>query len=137
VAEPALSGLFSEFGPDPITFDLEGARIGTPQHYRWLLGIVKAVLVLNLLDAIFTLWWVRTGIAVEANALLRDLISESPLAFVLAKIGLVSLGSVALWLRRQHVLAVSAIFGAFFIYYVVLLHHLRFSGHFVRQFLTL
>jgi hypothetical protein len=132
-----LSSLFSEFRPDPIALDLRGARIGTPQHYRWLLGIVKAVLVLNLLDAVFTLWWVRTGMAIEANALLRDLISQSPLAFVLAKIGLVSLGSVALWLRRQHALAVTAIFGAFFVYYLVLLHHLRFSGHFFRQFLVL
>ena len=29
--------------------------IGTPEQFRWLLGIVKVVLALNLLDAIFTL----------------------------------------------------------------------------------
>ncbi len=33
--------------------------VGTPEHFRWLHGIVKAVLVLNLLDALFTLLWVR------------------------------------------------------------------------------
>ncbi len=132
-----MSSLFSEYGHEPLTIDLEGFSIGTPQHYRWLLGIVKAVLVLNLLDAMFTLWWIRTGMAVEANALLRDLINQSPLGFVLAKLGLVSLGSLALWLRRRHPLAVAAIFGAFFVYYLILLHHLRFSGHFLRQYLGL
>ena len=30
-------------------------KIGTLQHFRWLRGIVAAVLVLNLLDAVFTI----------------------------------------------------------------------------------
>ncbi len=106
----------------------EALAVGTPQHFRWLYGIVKAVLVLNLLDALFTLWWVRTGLAVEANALFADLVSERPIMFVLAKLGLVSLGSIVLWLRRHHPLAVIAIFGAFLVYYLVLLYHLRFSS---------
>lgn len=101
-------------------------EIGTAEQYRWLLSILKALLLLNLLDAIFTLWWVGTGAAVEANALLRDLVVDHPMRFVLTKLGLVSLGSLLLWRLRQHPLAVIAIFGAFFIYYLVLLHHLRF-----------
>jgi hypothetical protein len=106
-------------------------EIGTSEQYTWLLGILKALLLLNLLDAIFTLWWVGTGVAVEANALLRDLVVDHPVRFVLAKLGLVSLGSLLLWRLRQHPLAVIAIFGAFFVYYLVLLHHLRFwSGPF-------
>ena len=39
--------------PAPPTF--AGLVAGTPQHYRWLGSILKSVLVLNLLDAIFTL----------------------------------------------------------------------------------
>lgn len=115
-------------GPAVINLD---PLIGTPQHYGWLQGIVKAVVVLNLLDAIFTLWWVRLGLAEEANALLRDLVSERPLAFVLVKLGLVSLGAIFLWLRRQRAFAVIAIFAAFFIYYLVLLHHLSYSTVFL------
>jgi hypothetical protein len=115
--------------------DTEPLRIGTAQHYQWLSSIVKAVLVLNLLDALFTLWWVRTGMAVEANALLRDLVNEHALAFVLAKMGLVSLGSVFLWMHRGRPLAVVSIFMTFFAYYLVLLHHLQHSGHFLRRFL--
>ena len=48
--------------------------IGTPEHYRWLRGIVATVLVLNLLDAVFTLVWIQAGHAREANPVLRDLI---------------------------------------------------------------
>lgn len=108
------------------TFRFTSLQIGTSEQYRWLLSILKAVLLLNLLDAIFTLWWVGTGVAVEANALLRDLVVYHPVRFVLAKLGLVSLGSLLLWRLRQHPLAVIAIFGAFLVYYLVVLHHLRY-----------
>lgn len=107
-------------GPAPLT-------IGTDQNYRWLESMVKNVLVLNLLDALFTLWWVGNGLATEANALLEDLV-EQPLMFVLAKLALVSLGSIFLWRLRRRPLAVIAIFGVFFAYYLVFLHHLRFSA---------
>lgn len=103
---------------------------GTGQQFPLLLGVVKAILVLNLLDAIFTLWWVGVGVAVEANTLLRDLVTDNPLGFVLAKLGLVSLGSVLLWRQRQHPLAVFAIFGAFALYYLILLYHLHYSSLF-------
>lgn len=118
--------MFRDFshGPEPI--HLDSLEIGTREQYEWLLGVVKAVLVLNLLDAILTLWWVTHGQAVEANTLLRDLVVENPLQFVLAKIALVSLGSVFLWRFRTRPLAVIAIFGAFFVYYLVLLHHIRY-----------
>ena len=101
--------------------------IGNEQHYRWLESIVKSVLVMNLLDAVLTLWWVGNGFATEANAFLADLV-ERPLAFVLAKLTVVSLGSIFLWRLRQHPLAVVAIFFAFLIYYLVLLTHVRLSG---------
>ncbi len=111
----------------PAVSSLAPLSIGTPQQFGWLHGIVKAVVVLNLLDAVFTLWWVRLGLAEEANALLRDLVSERPLMFMLVKIILVSLGAMFLWLRRRQAFAVIAIFAVFFIYYLVLLHHLRHS----------
>ena len=109
--------------------------VGTPRHFRWLDGIVKALLVLNLLDAVFTLAWVRAGLAEETNALMRDLVEEHAVAFVLVKLGLVSLGSLLLWTQRQHPAAVVAIFVAFLAYYAVLLHHLRYSSLLVRHLL--
>lgn len=110
----------------PAVIDLD-PLIGTPQQFGWLHGIVKAVVVLNLLDAVFTLWWVRLGLAEEANKLLEDLVTERPVTFVLVKLGLVSLGAIFLWLRRERAFAVIAIFAAFFVYYLVLLHHLSYT----------
>lgn len=107
------------------------SRIGTPQHFGWLEGLVKALLILNLLDAVFTLFWINAGLAREANALMRDLVNHHPVAFVSVKIGLVALGSYLLWARRESPSAVIAIFAMFFVYYLVLLHHLRYSSLFL------
>ena len=103
-------------------------RIGTAQQFRWLRGVVTAVLFLNLLDAIFTMLWVYSGQAREANPVLRDLIDASPVAFVLVKLGLVGYGSSVLWRHREQPLAVVAIFLVFLIYYALLLWHLGFLG---------
>ena len=102
--------------------------IGTPQHFRWLMGVVKVVLVLNLLDAIFTTYWVGAGLAREANPLMADLIERSPVLFVLCKTSLVALGSLFLWWRRNHRFAVVGIFGIFVVYYGILLFHLGYLG---------
>lgn len=96
----------------------------------WLDGLVKAVIVLNLLDLFFTLVWVGSGHAEEANVLLHTLVREHPIAFVATKISLVSLGSFLLWTRRAHPLAVIGIVLIFLVYYVILLYHLRFTSVF-------
>lgn len=101
-------------------------RIGTPQHFRWLHGIVKVVLVLNLLDAVFTLVWVWSGLAKEANPLLRQLVHEHPVTFAAAKLTVVGLASLLLWRLRERPLAVVAIFLAFIAYYALLLAHIGF-----------
>ena len=36
-----------------------GLVIGTDEHFRWLYSIAKWVLLLNLLDGVFTLIWVE------------------------------------------------------------------------------
>ena len=41
---------------------------------------------LNLLDALLTLYWVRTGVAPEGNQLMASLMEESDLAFLGVKI---------------------------------------------------
>lgn len=107
--------------------------VATPQHLVWLDGIVKAVIVLNLLDLLFTLVWVGGGHAEEANLLLVNLVRQHPVAFVLAKISLVSLGSYLLWIYRAHALAVIGIFSIFMVYYFVLLYHLRYTSAFMSS----
>jgi hypothetical protein len=111
------------------------SRIGTPEHFRWLHGIVAVVLVLNLVDAILTLFWVGTGFATEANPLLSELVMRHPVGFAVVKLGLVSLGSLLLWRLRRRPLAVIGIFGGFLAYYLLLLHHLSFLSLVLRAWL--
>jgi Domain of unknown function (DUF5658) len=112
---------------------LPGFQVGTPQHFRWLHGIVKTVLVLNLLDAIFTLVWVRWGFAREANLMIDRLVENHALGFIAVKLGLVGMGSWLLWQRRDHATAVVAIFIAFLAYYLVLLYHVQYAATLVRS----
>jgi hypothetical protein len=112
---------------------MDASRVGTPQQFRWLHGIVKAVLVFNLLDACLTLLWVRAGLAVEANTLLDELVNEHAVVFVAVKVLLVGLGSWFLWQRRRSPVAVVGIFIAFLTYYWVLLYHLQYASGLVRQ----
>jgi hypothetical protein len=107
-------------------------EVGTPQHLRWLYQLTKTIIVLNIFDALFTLFWVEAGFAEEANAFLRHLVNHSPIVFVLVKTVLVSLGSFLLWRYRLHPLAVVGLFTVFLAYYFILLYHLRFSNLFVR-----
>jgi hypothetical protein len=113
--------------------DAADPRIGTPEHFRWLLGIVKAVLILNLFDALLTLYWVRGGRATEANTLIDELVNENAVAFVATKLALVGMGSWVLWKRRRHPAAVVGIFAVFLCYYLILLYHLQYASRLVRH----
>lgn len=99
--------------------------VGTAEHYRWLEWVVRALLILNLFDAVMTTMWIYSGRAVEANPLLADLAHGHPLLFVLVKTALVSLGSLLLWRLRRQPLAVVAIFATFLVYYFLLIYHLE------------
>lgn len=103
------------------------SAIGTVQHFRWLYGIVRWLVVLNLLDGIFTIIWVQYFYADEYNVMLRDLAQGDHVLFMAVKLTLVSLGAIYLWRNRSHPLAVVAIFTAFLAYYLVLLYHLQYT----------
>lgn len=102
--------------------------IGTRLHYEWLNAIVKWIIVLNLIDGVFTLIWVEYFQAEELNVMMRDLLYSSALLFMLVKLTLVSLGTLFLWRNRSNALAVTCLFIAFFCYYLVLLIHLEHSS---------
>lgn len=107
-------------------------KVGTSQHFRWLRGITAAIILLNLVDALFTMTWLDLGLATEANPLMEVLTAWGPVPFVLGKVLLVSLGCLLLWRRRQHPLAVVGIFTIFLIYYAIIIHHLRAVKEVVR-----
>ncbi|MDP6979534.1 MAG: DUF5658 family protein [Myxococcota bacterium] len=109
-------------------------RVGSSTHYRWLAGIVRTVIVLNLCDAVLTLWWVQAGFATEANPFIGSLVEAHPLLFVTAKLALVALSTGLLWRHRERPLAVVGIFAAFLVYYGILLYHLSFASFLAGQF---
>jgi hypothetical protein len=106
--------------------------IGSDRQFRWLFGIIITVIILNLIDAVFTLFWVNAGLAEEANILLRHLVNDYPVVFVAVKLALVSLGTLLLWRHRNRKFAVIGIFMVFIIYYYVLLYHLKYLSLMTR-----
>jgi hypothetical protein len=125
----------SEGGQEPTIEHRPRFVVGTPQHFRWLSGIVKAILVLNLIDAVLTLLWVRLGLAAESNTLIDELVDDQAVLFVGVKITLVGLGSWLLWNRRESPLAVIGIFVAFVTYYGIVAYHVQYaSGLFAHIF---
>ena len=99
--------------------------LGTPRHMAWLLGIVKAIIVFNVFDAVMTVLWISDRAAVEANPFLYELPRTHPLEFVLVKTGIVSGATWLLWRHRNRAAAVVAIFVAFLAYYFLLALHIE------------
>ncbi len=99
--------------------------LGTPQEFGWLNGLIRAILVLNVIDAVMTVLWVADRKATESNPLLFDLPQQQPILFVLVKTSLVSGGTYLLWRHRDRPLAVVSIFVAFLAYYFLLAWHLE------------
>ncbi len=100
-------------------------EIGKEEHFNWLKGIIASTIIFNIIDAAFTIYWVANNKATEANPMMETLLSSSPLALMIGKIVLVSLGCFLLWRLKENALAVVAIFIAFFAYYGITIYHLR------------
>jgi len=83
-----------------------------------------ALIVLNLLDAIFTLTFLQLNVAQEVNPLMRWAYEASPLSFVLAKVAMVQLAVLLLGMNR-HLRAAQVVEAAGAMLYTgVLFHHL-------------
>lgn len=91
---------------------------------RWPEVIAASIVVLNLLDAMFTLAYTEIGLAREANPLLEHVLAGSPVGFVLVKVGLVSLGVALLWRWRHRASACIGLVAGGVAYASLLLLHL-------------
>jgi hypothetical protein len=80
-------------------------------------------------------FWVNAGLAEEANVLLRRLVNDYPVFFVIVKVALVALGTALLWRFRNRRFAVIGIFLVFLVYYYILLYHLNYL-HLVARLLV-
>ena len=100
----------------------------------WFVALAYSVLVLNLVDAVFTLIWVTSGHAVEANPLMAAALDKSPLYFMIAKLALVSGGVALLWRTRPRARfgAAAALTLSLGCYVVLLYQHLSQVPHLVH-----
>jgi hypothetical protein len=95
-----------------------------PAAARWIFGAGAAIVVLNLLDAMFTLIYIQLGHATESNPLMDRVLAHSPVMFMMAKLGLVSLGVALLWRLRAHRAARVGLLATSSAYVALLCYHL-------------
>jgi hypothetical protein len=83
-----------------------------------------AIVILNLVDAVFTLLYTGSGLAAEGNPLMDLVLRTSPTAFMAVKLALVSLGVLMLWRLRQRRAAVVGLVATAAAYSTLCLYHL-------------
>lgn len=72
---------------------------------RWIGAVLGVTLILNLVDLIATLIFVKLGYAEEANPLMAGLLELGAPVFAAGKLAIVSAGVYVLWRYRDRVLA--------------------------------
>ena len=92
-----------------------------------------ALLVLNLLDGVFTMTFLQMDVAEELNPLMRAAYAQSPLLFMVAKLIIVNAGLSLLCMHRGLRASRLAIRAGALIYAVINVYHLAFLTHLVRQ----
>ncbi len=91
------------------------------------------LLLLNLLDGIFTTVFLQLGLAEELNPLMRLCWERSPLTFMAAKLCMVNVGIWLLWLNRRTRAARLALMAGVCVYAIVLVWHLAFLARLAVQ----
>ncbi|MCA9581072.1 MAG: hypothetical protein KC416_04715 [Myxococcales bacterium] len=81
------------------------SRLRRVRHLRRLL---VGTLVFNLVDLVLTLAVVLSGLAIEANPFMAELLERSPLVFGVVKLALVSMGVWIIWRHRHRPVAIFA-----------------------------
>lgn len=103
-----------------------------PKRLDVVLLAAGVVVVLNLLDAMFTLVYTRSGLATESNPLMDQVLAASPVLFMLAKLSLVSLGVLVLWRLRERRTARFGLLATATAYMLLLGYHLSAVEHLGR-----
>ncbi len=92
-----------------------------------------ALLTLNLLDGLFTLFFLQLGVAEELNPIMRVAYEQSPLFFMFAKLVIVNAGLWMLCIHRHLKASRFAIRLGAAVYAVIVVYHLAFMTHLVMH----
>ena len=92
-----------------------------------------ALLMLNLFDGLFTLFFLQLAVAEELNPLMRAAYEHSPMAFMGSKMVVVNAGLLLLCLHRKMKASRFAIRAGAAVYACINLYHLFLLGHVVSD----
>jgi hypothetical protein len=84
----------------------------------------SAIVILNLIDALFTILYTSGNVAAEGNPLMQNVLAASPVIFVITKLSLVSLCVTLLWRYGHKNAAVLGLLGTTAMYVVLIGYHL-------------
>lgn len=87
-------------------------------------ALCVTTLLLNLADAVTTLWVLSMGAGREGNPLMAYLLGVSPILFATVKMWLSGVFSIVIWHARNHIGAHWALFGTVVIYVLLNLWHI-------------
>jgi hypothetical protein len=87
-------------------------------------------IVLNLLDALWTICFVKVGVAAEGNPLMASALTHGPVGFMIAKLSLVSFSVLLLWRQRHRKSAIVALASGAAAYSFVVAYHLS-NAHYL------
>jgi hypothetical protein len=104
------------FSPIPLKDSLH-------QRLFTFMRLLSALIVMNVLDGFFTLVWVSTNQATEANPLMELTLDIHPVLFIVVKITLVYLGAIILMRYWEKAFAVLSLAVALCFYSLVLSYH--------------
>jgi len=93
---------------------------------RRIIRLVYFLAVLIIIDLSATLFWVHNGLATEANPIMDFFLQYSPVLFVLAKLGLSTVGIYILYFFRARFkrMIFNILLGLNIIYLLVFAYHL-------------
>ncbi|CAM3530122.1 DUF5658 family protein [Corallococcus sp. BB11-1] len=91
------------------------------------------LLMLNLLDGLFTLLFLQLGVAEELNPVMRVAYEQSPLLFMFSKLLIVNAGLCLLCLHRKLKASRIAIRAGAVVYAIIVVYHLAFLAHLVSH----
>jgi hypothetical protein len=102
--------------------DGESENIYVDSYTRQDVALTVGVLILNILDAFFTLRWLEMG-GGEGNPLMEMLIRANDMLFLLQKCIVVGLWLIVLVIHKNFRIARLGLWGAFILYVGILLYH--------------
>ena len=115
-----------------MTFD----TVQTFNEYRFWSRLLKVTLILNLIDGLFTLYYLNLGVATEANPILDFFYMKHPLYFVSVKMMLCCGGVYLLYKCLGSRFAQTGAAAVTAVYTAVNGYHLAFFGSHGLPFLT-